>query len=208
MALLPGGALAIAGSKGLATTAGARTLPLAGTWRGRARQAGDVRSMAALADGSLLVLDKDFDGVLRCEPATGACAPWGPVGEFQEVRVGPSDWVYLLDENGQSFKVLDGSTRLIAAVGPMIGGLKLEKVEDLAVDAVHGVYLLDTRTKRLSVVHVTLQPDGKVGAALAASFLLPQEGNRALKNPSAIGVAPDGGLIVVCRSSSRIERYR
>jgi hypothetical protein len=208
VAVLPGGVVAIAGSTGLATTASPGPVPLAGTWKGRARQAKEVRSMAVLSDGSLLVLDKDFEGVLRCQPATGACAPWGPVGKFQVVRVGPSDWVYLLDDKGESVRVLDGAQRLITAFGPLVGAVKLEEVRDMAVDALHGIYLVDAKTKRFYVFHLAAGPDGKLSAALAGSALLPQEGDREMKNPSAIGVSPDGSVLVAGRSSSRIERYR
>lgn len=208
IAVLPGGVVAMAGSTGLATTASPGPLPLAGTWKGRARQAKEVRSMAVLSDGSLLALDKDFEGVLRCQPATGACAPWGPAGKYQVVRVGPSDWVYLLDEKGESVRVLDGSQRLITAFGPLAGSAKLEEVKDMAVDALHGIYLVDAKAKRFYVFHLTAGPDGKLSAVLAGSVPLPQEGDREMKNPSAIGVSPDGSIVVAGRSSIRIERYR
>ncbi len=208
LAFLPGGVMAIAGATGLTTTDVAGTRPLAGSWRGRARQAKDVRSMAGLSDGNLLVLDEDYDGVLQCQPATGACAPWGPIGKFQTVRAGPSDWVYLLDEKGQSVQVYDGSKRLMAAFGPLVANVKLEKAEDMAVDSLHGVYLLDTKAKRVYVFHLSAGAEGKFSAPTAGAVLLPQAGNAALKNPSAIGVAPDGTLIVAGRSTTRIERYR
>jgi hypothetical protein len=72
----------------------------------------------------------------------------------------------------------------------------------------HGIYLVDSKTKRFYVFHLAAGSDGKLGAALAGSALLPQEGDREMKNPSAIGVSPDGSVVVAGRSSSRVERYR
>ena len=120
--MLPGGGVAIVGKTGLVVGQGtgpaARPIPLSGTWGGKARPVKKVRSMAALSDGSLLVVDRDYDGVLRCDPSSGACAPWGPAGKFRVVRVGPTDWVFLLDDRGQTVRVLDPAQRTITVVGP------------------------------------------------------------------------------------------
>jgi hypothetical protein len=55
---------------------------------------------------------------------------------------------------------------------------------------------------------VQARPDGRFDAVLSAAIAVPREGDRALKNPSAIGVSPDGGLYVAGRSSPRIMRFR
>ncbi|MCX6552439.1 MAG: hypothetical protein NTY02_15785 [Acidobacteria bacterium] len=208
VAVMPDGSLAVAGKTGLATVPPSRTVPLGGTWGGKARQVKKVRSMAALSDGSLLVIDKDSDGVLKCQAATGVCAQWGPIGKFRVVRVGPTDWVYLLDDRGQSVRVLDASQRQITVVGPIVGGTKLEKIEDLAVDRANGFYLLDTSLKRVCVLHMRTQPDGRLGAVLATTMALPQEGDRAYKNASAVGVSPSGQVYVAGKSSPRMMRFR
>jgi hypothetical protein len=208
VAVLPDGTLVLAGKTGLVTVPATRTVLLSGTWGGKVRQAKKVRSMAALADGSLLVIDKDYEGLLRCQIAAGTCAPWGPIGKYRVVRVDVSDWVYLLDDRGQSVRILDPSQRQITLLGPMAGPTKLERVEDIAVDAAHGVYLLDSDLRRIHVFHLKTSPDGRIGAALAASLVIPQEGPNALKNPIAIGVDPSGQVFVAGKSSPRMMRYR
>jgi hypothetical protein len=208
VALLRDGTIAIAAKPGLVAGPAARAVLLGGTWAGKARQAKKVESMAALPDGSLLALDNDFDGVLRCQPSTGACTPWGPAGKYRVVRVGPTGWVYLLDDKGQSVRVLALSQRQLAVVGPMLGSARLEGIEDIAVDGAHGLYLLDTKLQRVLLTHVQSRPDGRIDVVLSAAIAVPRDGDRALKNPSAIGVSPDGGLYIAGRSPSRIMRFR
>jgi len=212
VAMLPGGGVAIVGKTGLVVGQGtgpaARPIPLSGTWGGKARPVRKVRSMAALSDGSLLVVDRDYEGVLRCDPSTGGCAPWGPVGRFRVVRVGPTDWVFLLDDRGQTVRVLDPAQRTITTVGPIVGGTTLEDVEDLAVDLANGVYLLDTSQKRILAAHIRVAPDGRFGASIGGVLTVPQEGDRAIRNPSAVGVSPDGAVIVAGKSSARLVRFR
>ena len=164
--------------------------------------------MAAVSDGSLLVVDKDFEGVLRCLPATGKCVPWGPVGKYRTVRVGPTDWVYLLDDRGQFVRLLDPGGRQLAVIGPVIDGTKIGRIGDIAVDRAHGLYLLDTGLKRLCVAHVKASADGKFGASLSGSVAVPQEGDRATKNPVAIGVSPTGWVLVAGKSQARVMRFR
>jgi hypothetical protein len=209
IAILRDGTLAVAGKTGLflAGLAG-RLVPLGGSWGGKARQVRKVRSMATASDGSLLVVDRDFEGVLRCQPATGSCAPWGPVGKYRAVRVGPTDWVYLLDDRGQFVRVVDPGGRQLAAIGPALDGAKFGRLEDIAVDRAHGLYLLDTGLKRLLVSHVRTSADGKIGASLSGWVAIPQEGDRATKNPLAIGVSPTGSVLVAGKSQARIMRFR
>jgi hypothetical protein len=207
-AVMPDGTLVMAGKTGLMTVPASRTIQLSGTWGGKARQAKKVRSMAALSDGSLLVVDRDYDGVLRCQLSSGACAPWGPIGKYRVVKVGPTDWVYLLDDRGQGVRVIDASQRAITLVGPVAGVTKLEKIGDIAVDAAHGLCLLDTDLKRILIVHLKTGADGRIGPMLTATVALPQEGERAVKNPTAIGVSPSGSVYVAGKSSPRMMRYR
>jgi hypothetical protein len=124
------------------------------------------------------------------------------------VLVGASDWVYLLDDRGQTVRVLDPAQRALAVIGPLVGAAKLERVEDMAGDSAHGLYLLDTGTKRIVVIHLKSMGDGKVTPTPAPALLLPQEGERAVKNPSAIAVSPTGWLAVASKSSPRVMRWR
>jgi hypothetical protein len=208
IATAPGGNLFVAGKTGLVAMPAGRTSQLTATWGGRARQLKKVRSMAALPDGSLLVIDRDYQGLLRCQLAGAACAPWGPAGKHRVVRVGPTGWVYLLDDRGEVARVIDAAQRQITVVGPIVGGVKLEKIADIALDGSHGLYLLDTDLKRVCVVHFGLGPDGRIAPLLTAAAALPQQGDRALKNASAIGVSPSGSLYVAGKSSSRVMRFR
>ena len=209
---LPGGGVATVGKTGLVVGTGtgpaAKPIPLSGTWAGKARAVKKVRSMAALPDGSLLVVDRDYDGVLRCDPASGTCAPWGPAGKYRVVRVGPTGWVFLLDDRGQAIRILDPAQRTITVAGPIVGSTKLEDVQDLAVDQANGFYLLDTGPKRVLALYIRVAPDGRLGALLGGLLTIPQEGEGAVKNPSAVGVSPDGAVIVGGKSSARLVRFR
>jgi hypothetical protein len=208
IALLPDGTLLVAGKTGLATVPASRAIALTGTWGGKNRGLKKVRSMAALTNGELLVVDGDYDGLLRCQLATGACAPWGSPGKFRTVKVGTGDWVYLLDDRGQTVRILDPAQRTLAVVGPAVGTTKFDKIGDIAVDSAYGLYLLDTDLKRLSVVHLKSAGDGKVTAVPAPGVPLPQDGDRAVKSPSAIGVSPGGWVAVAAKSAPRVMRLR
>ncbi len=208
IAILPDGTLAVAGKTGLSTGLAIRPVLLGGAWGGKTRQAKKVRSMAAVSDGSLLVVDRDFEGVLRCQPATSTCAPWGPAGKYRAVRVGPTDWVYLLDDRGQFVRLVDPGGRQIAVIGPAIDGTKFGRIGDIAVDHAHGLYLLDTDLKRLYIFHVKVSADGRFGASLSGSLAVPQEGDRGTKNPVAIGVSPTGWVLVAGKSQARVMRFR
>ena len=61
--------------------------------------------------------------------------------------------------------------------------MKFGRIEDIAVDRAHGLYLLDTGLKRLYISHVRASSDGKVGLSLSGWLAVPQEGDRATKNP-------------------------
>jgi len=207
-AVLPDGTIVVAGKAGLARVPPGPPVVLAGTLAGKARQLRKVRSMAALSNGDLLVVDRDVEGLIKCQPATGACAMWGPPGKYRTVRVGASDWIYLLDDRGTSVRVIDANQRQVTLIGPVLGGAKFGKLEDLAVDTAHGVYLLDGDLKRVHLVVMKAAPDGRVSAVPLGSALMPQEGERALKNPTTIGVSPAGLAYVTGKGSPRVMRFR
>ena len=180
--VLPDGGVLVFGKTGLATVPASKSVQLTGLQGGSARPFRKVRSMAALSTGDLLVIDRDYDGLIRCQYPAG--------------------------DRGQALRILDASQRQIAAFGPMIGNVKLERVEDIAVDQAHGLYLLDRDLKRVSVINLRATPDGKIGAVVAGAFLVPQEGERGLKNPWAMGAAPDGSLVLAGKGAPRIMRLR
>ncbi len=206
-AILADGGVVAAGKNGL-SVAGAKPALFSGAWGGKTRQLKKVRSMAATANGELLVIDKDFDGLLRCKPAAATCAPWGPPVKLHAVKVDASDFVYLLDDHQQTVRVLDPSGRQIASAGPLVGTTKLGEILDIAVDAAYGLYLLDKQTKHVELVVLRSGTGKQLTVVPIASAAIPTEGDRSLKNPSAIGVAPDGTLIVAGRSAPRLLRLQ
>lgn len=206
--VLPNGTVLVFGKTGLASVPASRPVLLTGIQGGKTRQFKKVRSMAALSNGDLLVIDRDYDGLIRCQYPAGTCAPAGSVGKQRVVKVGASDWTYLLDERGQALRILDANQRQIAAFGPMVGTVKLERVEDIAVDPVHGLYLLDRDLKRVTAVNLRATADGKLSALVLGSFLVPQEGERGLKNPWALGAAPGGSLVLAGKGAPRVMRLR
>jgi hypothetical protein len=208
IATLRDGTVLIAGKTGLATAPPSRTVPLTATLGGKMRTLKKARSMATWSSGELLLIDKDFDGLLRCQPATGACAQWGPLGKFRAVKVGGGDWVYLLDDRGQFVRVVDPAARQLATIGPVVGTAKFGKIEDFAVDGAYGLYLLDTDLKRVSIVQLRSAGDGKITAVGAPGVPFPQEGDRAVKNTSAIGVSPGGWVAVAAKAAPRVMRLR
>ncbi len=198
---LPDGSIVSAGKNGI-SVGGAKPVMLTGAFDGRTRQLKRVRAMASTSNGDLLLVDKDYDGLLRCKAGTTTCAPWGTPGKLRTVKVGTSDFVYLLDDKQQSVRVLDRNGRQIAAAGPMLGTSRLGEVVDLAVDSAYGLYLLDKEAKRVHIAVLRSGLQGPLNIAALGSTVLPAEGDRAVKNPSAIGVSPDGTMIVAGRSHS------
>jgi len=206
--VMPDGSVLVFGKTGLTAVGTPQTVQLSGTFGGKARQLKKVRSMAALSNGDLLVIDKDYDGLIRCQYPSGTCAVAGSVGKQRVVKVGASDWCYLLDDRGQALRVLDASQKLIASFGPSIGAARLERVEDIAVDGVHGLYLLDRDLKRVTVVTMRATLDGKVSGTAVGSFLVPQDGPSALKNPWSVGASPGGSVVLAGKGAARVMRLR
>jgi hypothetical protein len=205
-AFLPDGRVAVAGKGGLSITGG-KPVIFTGTWGGQAHQVKKVRALAATTAGELLAVDRDYEGVLKCRLAEATCGPWGPPGKVRTVKVGVSGFVYLLDDNQQSVRVVDPAGRLIVAIGPVLGPTKLDEVVDIAVDAFYGIYLLDRQLRRVQIVVLKSGASNQVTAELLGSVGLDAEGDRPIRNPSAIGLTPDGALLVAGRSMSRLFRF-
>jgi hypothetical protein len=203
---MPDGTIAVAGKTGIAIGTG-KPAVFGGTWGGRARQVKKVRALASMAGGDLLVVDRDYDGLLRCKPSAATCAPWGPVGKLRTVKVGVSDFVYLLDDHQQSVHVVDQGGRSITTIGPVLGSMKLGEVVDLAVDSAYGIYLADKQTRRVLVLTLRSGVANAVTAETVASVILSPEGERSIKNPSALGVTPDGALVVAGRSVAHLFKF-
>src|SRR5262249_1647247 len=131
VAVLPNKSVAVAGKMGLQLDATSKPAFVTATWGGKPRQLKKIRAMAANSKADLFVVDEGFQGVLRCKPGAANCAPWGPPGELRTVKVGASDFVYLLQANPAVVRVLDDSGKQLASIGPMIGAIKLEKLLDI-----------------------------------------------------------------------------
>jgi hypothetical protein len=199
---LPDGTVMVAGKNG-AAVGGVKPVLLTGTWEGRARQAKKIRSMAALSNGDLVAIERDFDGLLLCKAGGVTCAPWGPVGKFRSVKVGLADFVFVLDDNKKAVRVLNRTGRQVAAAGPAIGTVKFEEIIDIAVDDAYGLYLLDKETKRIEMLALRAGADNALALVALGSTALPTEGERAFRDASAIGIAPGGNALLVGRSATR-----
>jgi hypothetical protein len=184
---------------------GATAAPWNGTWGGKARPVRRVRSAAPLSTGELLVIDRDYDGILTCK-ADGTCTPWGPPGKARTIRVGASDIVHVVDDNGQRVRILDRAGKALASIGPVLGTAKIGEIADLAVDAAYGVYLLDKSTKRVEILTLRAGAGDVVTTAAMGGMTLLDETDKPLRNASALGAAPDGGLLVA--SKPRIVKWQ
>jgi hypothetical protein len=205
---LPDGTVVTVGKAGF-SVGGAPPVPFTGAAGAKTGPLQRVRSIAALSMGDLLVIDRDFDGLLRCKKGGTSCTSFMPMGRFRVVKVGASDFTYVLDEKGQSLRVVDETGRQVAAMGPMLGPIKAEEIGDIAVDNAFGVYMLDKGTKR---VHVALLRSGGANNMLtvvqAGSVVIPVEGDRGLKVPTAIAATPDGSVMIAGKASLRFLRLQ
>lgn len=205
--VLPDQSVGVAGKLGISLNATAKPAFVSATWGGRPRQLKKIRAMAANSRGDLFIVDEDFDGLLRCKPGAVDCAPWGPPGELRTVKVGLSDFVYMLQANPGVVRVLDDGGKQLATIGPTIGTSKFEKLVDIAVDGAYAVYLLDADLRRIQAVALRAKAD-RISVDPVGSVVIPAEGVQALKNPSALGVSPNGTLVVAGRSSPRLLRVQ
>lgn len=200
--LLADGTLAVADKNGLLVAGNRSTLT--GSWGGRSRDLDNVRSIAANSRGEFFVIDGSYDGVLRCGGGSGACEPFGTPEKARAVKVGVSDYVYILDDGDSMVRVFNDTGALLATVGPQIGAARLRGVRDIAVDKAYGVYLLDEDAKSVQVARLRLMEDGRLRAVAVTAARIPESETSGLQRPNAVGVSADGAVFVVGRSSSRM----
>lgn len=205
---LSDGTLVIGSKNGMVAVPAGKGVPTTGTWGGRTRLLKRVRAMAVNSKGDLFIVDRDYDGLLRCTSGAAACSPWSTAGKLRTVKVGSSDFVYALDDKQPVVRVFDDNGRLVTAVGPLFGATKLEKITDIAVDAAYALYLLDADLHRIEVGALRVTADGRLTAEPLGSVTVPPEGDRAMKNPSALTVTPSGVLLVAGKSASPLLRFR
>ncbi|MBI2835024.1 MAG: hypothetical protein HYX76_11430 [Acidobacteria bacterium] len=200
-AVLPDGSLVLGGAGGF--NVGGQARALAGP-RGPLRK---VRAIATNSKGDLFVVDRDHDGTLRCKGGTPTCVAWGPVAKMRTVKIGASDLVYLLDERGETVRVVDDNGRQLTVFGPLVGATRIEKLVDIAVDSAYTVFMLDADAHRIQIGAVKLV-NGQISPDSVAGIVVPAEGDRAMKTPAAIGVGLDGSVIVAGRGAPRLLRFR
>lgn len=205
-AFMPDGRTITADKTGIAI-GGGKAAWFSGAWGGKTRQLKKTRSLAAMSNGDLLVVDKDYDGLLRCK-VEGTCVPWGPLGKARVVAVGASDFVFVLDDKQQAVRVLDNTGRVAVVMGPTFAGLHLGEVVDIAVDRAYGLYILDKQTRRIEILTLRVDRTNSVSVVSLGFALVPSEGELALKNPSALAVMPDGSVVVAGRSAPRLLRFQ
>ena len=206
-AFAPGGRLAVAGKAGI-SIAGAPPAWWSATWGGKARQLKKIRSMTFTSAGDLIAVDRDYAGVLRCKAGGTTCVPWGPAGKARAVVVGASDFVFILDDRQLSVRVADSTGRQVAVVGPTSGGVTFKEIVDIAVDRAFGLYVLDKQNRRLDILTLRADAADALSVVPAGFVMIPSEGVVSLKNPSAVGVMPDGSVVVGGRSSARSTTFQ
>ena len=118
--------------------------------------------MAVNSKGDLFLVDREYDGLLRCAAGATTCAPWSAPGKLRTVKVGPSNFVVTLDDKQQVVRVFDDTGKLVTSLGPMFGTTKLEKISDVAIDSAYALYLLDTDLRRVEVGALRTQGDGRI----------------------------------------------
>ena len=101
--------------------------------------------------------------------------------------------------------MLDPTGKVIAALGG--GAQKYGEIVDIAVDRAWGLYVLDKETRRLDLVSLRADRANAISIVSMASALVPNDGDTSLKNPSALGILPDGTVIVAGRGTTRVLRF-
>jgi hypothetical protein len=202
------GAVAIGTKNGIVSLPAGKAVPATGTWGGKPHPIKRARAMAVTSKGDLLIVDREYDGLLRCAAGATTCAPWGPPGKLKTVKAGPSDFIVALDDKQQAVRIFDDAGKLVTAIGPMFGAAKLEKIVDVAIDSAYAVYLLDADLKRIEVGALRMQGDGRMSVEPIGSVALPVEGDRAIKNPTALMVTSSGAILVAGKSAPRLLRFR
>ena len=113
-----------------------------------------------------------------------------------------------IGDKQQAVRVFDDNGKMVTSVGPMFGSTKLDKIADIAVDTGYALYLLDADLHQIAVAALRLTGDGRVTAEPIGNVPVPAEGNRAVKNPSAVAVTPSGTILIAGKSGAFMLRFR
>ena len=233
VASLPDGTLVIAVNPdknkekiGAVASAAGKPIPTTGTWDGRMRPLKKVSAMAVNSAGDVFIVDGDYTkGLLRCKAGATNCEPWGPPGELTTVKVGASDFVYLLDVKLQTVRVVDNSGKQMAAIGPLVAAdpaafaqgaanvvsvnYEFKRIVDIAIDQTYTLYLLDASLRKIGIVPLRLVGNQLVAEVKGTVDISADDRTPfGMKSPSAMAVTPSGALIVAGGSTSRLVRFR
>jgi DNA-binding beta-propeller fold protein YncE len=202
-ALLAASVVAAMLDRGGATDAPAPTIEVRARFSNLA-PAGASTGFAVAADGSLGVVDRTRQRVVRLDPTGRVVAEWGPrfeddaaATDLSGLAAGGGDAWYLLDRGRQRVLRLDGSGHAVAAID--LRRLATYGPNGLAVDGRGDLYLADTGGSRILVFGadgVLTRTIGGAGSGLGD-----------LKQPVAIAFGADGAMFVADIERSRVERW-
>ena len=164
---------------------------------------GQTTGFGVAADGSLAVVDRGRQRVIRLDPTGALLAEWGPrfeadadAEDLNGIAASGSDW-YLLDRGRARILQLDQSGRAIHSID--LQALGTYGPNGLAADARGNIYLADTGSSRI----LMFSPSG----ALVRTIGTAGTGLGQLKQPMALSFGPDGGMFVTDFENSRVEHW-
>jgi streptogramin lyase len=165
--------------------------------------AGQSTGFAVAPDGSLAVVDRGRQRVLRMDPSGAPLAQWGPrfepdadAEDLNGIAPAGSDW-YLLDRGRARILQLDASGHAIHSID--LQPLATYGPNGLAVDGRGELYLADTGGNRI----LEFSP----GGALVRTIGTGGAGLGQLKQPMALSFGPDGAMFVTDFENTRVERW-
>ncbi|HLZ29315.1 MAG TPA: PA14 domain-containing protein [Chloroflexota bacterium] len=164
---------------------------------------GQTTGFGVAADGSLAIVDRGRQRVIRLDPTGALLAEWGPRFEAEAdaqdlngIAASGSDW-YLLDRGRNRILQLDSTGRATHSID--LAPLGTYGPNGLAVDVKGNLYLADTGGSRI----LMFGPSG----ALIRSIGTSGTGLGQLKQPVAMSFGPDGGVFVTDVENSRVEHW-
>jgi DNA-binding beta-propeller fold protein YncE len=166
---------------------------------------GQSTGFAVGPDGSLGVVDRTRQRVIRLDPTGQVLTEWGPRFEddapstdLSGLAAGGADgtW-YLLDRGRQRILRLDLTGHAVGAID--LARLGTYGPNGLTLDEAGDVYVADTGQNRILV----FGPDG----ALKRTIGTAGSGLGQLKQPMSMAFGADGSLVVTDLENNRIERW-
>jgi DNA-binding beta-propeller fold protein YncE/4-amino-4-deoxy-L-arabinose transferase-like glycosyltransferase len=164
---------------------------------------GQTTGFGVAPDGSLAIVDRGRQHVIRFDATGGPLAEWGPgfgsgtdAVDLNGIAASGTDW-YLLDRGGPRILQLDATGRATHTID--LQPLATYGPNGLAIDARGDVYLADTGGNRILVFNSggsLIRTIGTAGAGLGQ-----------LKQPIGLSFGPDGAMFVSDFENNRIERF-